>query len=84
MAFGRIISVCYSIVYDVRCTVYQMSEDVAYEIDTTAPKSGARVSSETLHLVASYDKCREPVKEHLLYIIDELSQKVILSAESEA
>ena len=64
--------------------VAQLSEDIAYEIDMTTPQTGARVSGETLHLVASYSKCSEPVKEHLLYIIDELSHKDILCAETEA
>ncbi len=50
-------------------------EDIAFDIETETktPHHEGRVNAETLHLVASYEKCREPVKEHLLYIIDELS-----------
>lgn len=45
-----------------------------YEIDAPAPDGTAHVDSDRLHLLFSYDKCREPIRKHILFIVDELAR----------
>lgn len=45
-----------------------------WQIDAPMPDRTGHIDSDRLHLLVSYDRCREPIREHILCIIEELAQ----------
>ena len=48
--------------------------DFNYLIDAPLPHSSEHIDSDKLHLLVSYDRCRPSIREHILYIMEELAK----------
>lgn len=48
-------------------------ENRGYDIEIPAPHDTKYIGGDRLHLLAAYDKCKPPIREHLLFIISELA-----------
>ncbi len=60
---------------DYRRILSEMSvKDEDSMIDVAVPKDNDRINSDKLHLLVSYEKCRPPVREHILFIMEELAK----------
>ena len=43
-------------------------------VDVPVPEGSNHISGDKLHLLISYEKCRQPIREHILYIMEELAK----------
>lgn len=49
------------------------ANDMDYKIKAPLPHSSEHVNSSHLHLLMTFDKCREPIRENILCIMQELA-----------